>query len=52
MALSVINTTNVELPKTGEFGGLAMQIFGGAAILAGVGIIALVVIRRRKNVSK
>ena len=52
VALSVINTTNVELPKTGEFGGLAMQIFGGAAILAGVGIIALVVIRRRKNVSK
>ena len=52
VSLSVINTTNVELPKTGEFGGLVMQIFGGAAILAGVGIIALVVIRRRKNVSK
>lgn len=52
VSLSVINTTNVELPKTGEFGGLVMQIFGGVAILAGVGIIALVVIRRRKNVSK
>lgn len=53
VALNVVNTTNVELPKTGDTMGMWIQIMAVAALVAALSIgVSLVIIRRRKNVNK